>query len=182
MLIGAGTSFVRPFYYNFCFLCIGRFISQRSRNHHFGWYRHDGYGDNDIIQSACSDPKTRSFSKNHADIRCSSSCYSILYVLVTNVENLTGREHGDFWFGFGLIRTGTASGASLVVNPEEQGAVAGLIGATAAIGIIFVPVTAMALYSYVDPAAPYILGLIVSAFMLYLVTGSGFRHMNRVLS
>ena len=85
-------------------------------------------------------------------------------------------------FGFGLIRTGTAAGASLVVNPEEQGAVAGLIGATAAIGIIFVPVTAMALYSYVDPAAPYILGLIVSAFMLYLVTGSGFRHMNRVLS
>ena len=85
-------------------------------------------------------------------------------------------------FGFGLIRTGTAAGASLVVNPEEQGAVAGLIGATAAIGIIFVPVTAMALYSYVDPTAPYILGLIVSAFMLYLVTGSGFRHMNRVLS
>ena len=42
--------------------------------------------------------QTRSFSKNHADIRCSSSCYSILYVLVTNVENLTGREHGDFWF------------------------------------------------------------------------------------
>ena len=63
----------------------------------------------------------------------------------------------------------TSSGASLVVNPEEQGAVAGLIGAAAAIGIIFVPVTAMALYSYVDPTAPYILGLIVSAFMLYLV-------------
>ncbi len=85
-------------------------------------------------------------------------------------------------FGFGLIRTGTAAGASLVVSPEEQGAVAGLIGATAALGIIFVPVTAMALYSYVNPAAPFILGLIVSALMLYLVTGSGFRHMNRVLS
>ena len=85
-------------------------------------------------------------------------------------------------FGFGLIRTGTAAGASLVVSPEEQGAVAGLIGATAALGIIFVPVTAMALYSYVDPAAPFILGLIVSASMLYLVTGSGFRHMSRVLS
>ena len=54
-------------------------------------------------------------------------------------------------FGFSLIRTGTCGGSiTLVVNPEEQGAVAGLIGATAAIGIIFVPVTAMALYSYVD--------------------------------
>ncbi len=85
-------------------------------------------------------------------------------------------------FGFGLIRTGTAAGASLVVRPEEQGAVAGLIGATAAIGIIFVPVTAMALYSYVAPIAPYILGLIVSALMLIMVCGRGFRHMNRVLS
>jgi hypothetical protein len=85
-------------------------------------------------------------------------------------------------FGFGLIRTGTAAGASLVVEPEEQGAVAGLIGATAAIGIIFVPITAMALYSYVTPIAPYILGLIVSALMLFMVCGAGFRHMNRVLS
>ena len=85
-------------------------------------------------------------------------------------------------FGFGLIRTGTAAGASLVVEPEEQGAVAGLIGATAAIGIIFVPITAMALYSYVDPVAPYILGLVVSAIMLFMVSGAGFRHMNRVLS
>jgi MFS family permease len=85
-------------------------------------------------------------------------------------------------FGFGLIRTGTAAGASLVVEPEEQGAVAGLIGATAAIGIIFVPITAMALYSYVAPIAPYILGIIVSALMLFMVCGAGFRHMNRVLS
>lgn len=85
-------------------------------------------------------------------------------------------------FGFGLIRTGAIAGASLVVKPQEQGAVAGLIGATIAIGIIFVPVTAMALYSYVTPTSPYVLGLGVCSAMFLMAVGPGFRHMNRVLS
>lgn len=84
-------------------------------------------------------------------------------------------------FGFGLMRTGSVAGASLVVTSEEQGAVAGLIGSTAALGIILVPVTAMPLYTLVSPIAPYILGLLLSLVMLALVSGHHFAHLTRGL-
>ena len=45
--------------------------------------------------------------------------------------------------GMGLMRPAVAAGGSLAVNPDEQGAVAGLNSSTAAVGIIFVPFIAM---------------------------------------
>jgi MFS family permease len=42
--------------------------------------------------------------------------------------------------GFGMARPGFVSGASLSVTPDEQGAVAGIIGGVSAIGFIFGPV------------------------------------------
>ena len=49
-------------------------------------------------------------------------------------------------FGMGLMRPAVAAGGSLAVSPDEQGAVAGLGGSTAAVGIIFlVPIIAMPL-------------------------------------
>jgi MFS family permease len=41
--------------------------------------------------------------------------------------------------GFGMARPGFVSGASLSVSPDEQGAVAGIIGGVSAIGFIFGP-------------------------------------------
>lgn len=60
-------------------------------------------------------------------------------------------------FGFGLARSGFTGGASLAVNPEEQGRVAGLTTATAGVGFLIAPLTGLWLYQAVAPAAPFVL-------------------------
>jgi MFS family permease len=64
--------------------------------------------------------------------------------------------------GFGMVRPGYAAAASLAVDRHEQGAIAGLTGATGAAGFIFGPLIATALYR-VAPAAPYIFGAVLMA-------------------
>ncbi len=64
--------------------------------------------------------------------------------------------------GFGLVRPGYAAASSLAVDPHEQGAIAGLTGATAGAGFIFGPLIATALYR-VSPFAPYLFGAAVMA-------------------
>ena len=58
-------------------------------------------------------------------------------------------------FGFGLARSGFTAGASLAVDPEEQGRAAGLTTATAGVGFMIAPITGLWLYQSVAPAAPF---------------------------
>jgi MFS family permease len=75
-----------------------------------------------------------------------------------------GRQFGPLVFalminglGFGLVRPGYAAAASLSVDPHEQGAIAGLTGATAGAGFIFGPMIATGLYR-IAPSAPFLFG------------------------
>ncbi|HVZ92744.1 MAG TPA: MFS transporter [Rhizomicrobium sp.] len=75
-----------------------------------------------------------------------------------------GRQFGPLVFalminglGFGLVRPGYAAAASLSVDPHEQGAIAGLTGATSGAGFIFGPMIATGLYR-IAPSAPFIFG------------------------
>jgi MFS family permease len=68
--------------------------------------------------------------------------------------------------GFGMVRPGYAAAASLAVDPHEQGAIAGLTGATSGAGFIFGPMIATWLYHFAPPA-PYIFGAVLTA-ILYL--------------
>ena len=67
--------------------------------------------------------------------------------------------------GSGLMRPAVAAGGSLAVEPEEQGAVAGLNSSTAAVGIIFVPIFIMPLY-LVAPTGPFVLAFLLTGLML----------------
>lgn len=71
-------------------------------------------------------------------------------------------------FGFGLARPGTIAGASLAVGSHEQGAVAGLMNTTGALGTVFAPVVGMWLYQWL-PRAPYVLDLVLLAAGLALL-------------
>jgi len=66
--------------------------------------------------------------------------------------------------GFGLLRPGLSAAASLSVTPDEQGAVAGFIGSTAAIGHVVNPFIALPLYQLL-PQAPFILAACLMVVM-----------------
>ena len=71
--------------------------------------------------------------------------------------------------GFGLLRPGLTAAASLTVDPDEQGAVAGYIGSTAAMGHVLNPFIALPLYQ-IMPEAPFILAAGLTAAMgLFIV-------------
>ena len=72
--------------------------------------------------------------------------------------------------GMGLLRPAVTAGGSLSVSADEQGAVAGLNNATAAIGVIIVPITVMPLYLLM-PSAPFWFAFILSLGMLLMVRG-----------
>jgi len=73
--------------------------------------------------------------------------------------------------GFGMVRPGYAAAASLAVDPHEQGAIAGLTGATSGAGFIFGPMIATGLY-HVSPSAPYIFGgaLMLACYLYALLS------------
>lgn len=60
--------------------------------------------------------------------------------------------------GFGLLRPGLMAGASLSVSPRDQGAIAGLIGSTAATGHILNPFVGVPLLALM-PQAPFMLAM-----------------------
>lgn len=66
--------------------------------------------------------------------------------------------------GFGMVRPGYAAASSLAVDPDEQGAVAGIIGATSAAGFIFGPLIATKLYK-LSPMAAFWFGAILMAVL-----------------
>jgi MFS family permease len=63
--------------------------------------------------------------------------------------------------GFGMARPGFTSGASLSVEPHEQGAVAGIIGGASATGFIAGPLIGW-MYEY-SPFLPYIFAVVLLA-------------------
>jgi MFS family permease len=67
--------------------------------------------------------------------------------------------------GLGLVRPAFGAAASLAVGPHEQGAMAGLVGATAGAGFIFGPLIATSLYR-ISPQAPFLFGAALSALCL----------------
>jgi MFS family permease len=69
-----------------------------------------------------------------------------------------------FGFGFSFINPGLNAGASISVDAEEQGAVAGLLSAAPVVGMIFGPVIGAMLYER-NPAWPIWLGAVISLAM-----------------
>ncbi|MCW5891131.1 MAG: MFS transporter [bacterium] len=73
--------------------------------------------------------------------------------------------------GVGLVRPGSAAGASLAVDADEQGAVAGLLGGLTVLGNVLGPVLGTALYE-LDPHAPYLLNAAIMVATLAFVFAS----------
>lgn len=80
--------------------------------------------------------------------------------------------------GLGLVRPGNAAGASLSVEPDEQGAVAGITGAIGVIGNIFGPLLGTALYEW-SPRGPYLLnGTLMALALAYSLTNRRIRRLH----
>jgi len=74
--------------------------------------------------------------------------------------------------GFGLIRPGAASGASVSVSAEEQGEVAGMTSSVGVIGNILGPIIGTSLYE-LTPMAPYWLNASIMTGALIFAMSSG---------
>lgn len=70
--------------------------------------------------------------------------------------------------GLGLVRPGNSAGASLAVDPEEQGSVAGVTNAIGVLGNVFGPLLGTTLYQ-LTPRGPYILNATLMALALVFV-------------
>jgi len=73
--------------------------------------------------------------------------------------------------GIGLVRPGSAAAASVSVEPDEQGGVAGLLGGVTVLGNVFGPMLGTKLYQ-LTPTAPYLLNAALVAAVLPLVVWS----------
>nr|WP_138512499.1 MFS transporter [Maricaulis alexandrii] len=71
-------------------------------------------------------------------------------------------------FAFGLARSGFTGGASIAVEPEEQGRVAGLTTATAGLGFIIGPVGGLFMYNQLGHVVPYYVAVVLSLIALAL--------------
>jgi len=79
--------------------------------------------------------------------------------------------------GLGLVRPGSAAGASLAVTAEEQGAVAGLLGGLVVLGNVFGPMLGTTLYT-LSPRAPYALNAtIMTAVLVFVMANPRIRSM-----
>ncbi len=111
------------------------------------------------------------------------SLWGTVIALASNVLFAIGHQFGPLVFalilsglGFALVRPGYAAAASLAVEPHEQGAVAGLVGATSGAGFIFGPMIATGLYR-VSPAAPYLFGAaLMAALLVYAFLSPSLRN------
>ena len=71
--------------------------------------------------------------------------------------------------GLGLCMPAISAGASLAVNPEEQGAAAGLVSSCPAIGFVAGPICAGALYQVHGPLAPLFSAAVFFIVLVMLV-------------
>lgn len=69
---------------------------------------------------------------------------------------------GLLGLGLGLIRPGSAAGASLSVEAHEQGSVAGLVNGVAVLGNVVGPMVGTTLYA-INPVGPYLMNAAVMA-------------------
>ena len=77
--------------------------------------------------------------------------------------------------GLGLVRPGSSAAASLSVEPNEQGSVAGVISGIAVVGNVFGPLLGTKLYE-VMPSGPYLLnGALMAAILLFVFTNGRVR-------
>jgi hypothetical protein len=77
--------------------------------------------------------------------------------------------------GLGLVRPGSSAAASLSVEPDEQGSVAGVISGIAVVGNVFGPLLGTKLYE-VAPSGPYVLnGILMVAVLLFVLTSGRVR-------
>lgn len=77
--------------------------------------------------------------------------------------------------GLGLVRPGSSAAASLSVEPDEQGSVAGVISGIAVVGNVFGPLLGTKLYE-VAPSGPYVLnGILMVAVLLFVLTSRRVR-------
>jgi MFS family permease len=81
--------------------------------------------------------------------------------------------------GIGLVRPGSAAGASISVGAEEQGSVAGLLGGVTVVGNVFGPMLATGLYAY-TPRAPFLMNATLMAGVMLFVLRS--RRIRRLRS
>lgn len=70
--------------------------------------------------------------------------------------------------GLGLMRPGSAAGASLSVEANEQGATAGLVNGVAVLGNVFGPMIGTSLYA-LSPIGPYVLNAAIMTFAFILL-------------
>ncbi|MFT4109222.1 MFS transporter [Propionicimonas sp.] len=70
--------------------------------------------------------------------------------------------------GLGLAMPGYTAGPTLLMNREEQGGLAGLVGATSGLTFVVAPTLGTALYG-VEPALPIVLGAVVMAVVVGFV-------------
>lgn len=97
---------------------------------------------------------------------CGIACFSLLVFVISYVALFSALVL--LGFSFGLIRPGSVAGASLAVGADQQGAVAGVMNVTGAMGVMLAPFVGMTLYSLM-PRAPYMLSLALSTGVLLLV-------------
>lgn len=74
--------------------------------------------------------------------------------------------------GLGLVRPGSSAAASLSVEANEQGSVAGVISGIAVVGNVFGPLLGTKLYE-VMPTGPYVLNGVIMAAILLFVFANG---------
>ncbi|PLX99724.1 MAG: MFS transporter [Desulfuromonas sp.] len=76
---------------------------------------------------------------------------------------------GILGLGLGMVSPGFTAGASLAVNPEEQGAVSGIVSACPAAGFIIGPILGTSLYQ-INHALPYLCaGLLMLPLAFFIV-------------
>jgi hypothetical protein len=81
--------------------------------------------------------------------------------------------------GLGFVRPGSLAGASLAVDPKEQGAVAGLTGGIAVVGNIVGPLVGTSLYE-ITPTAPYVMNaLLMAAMLVFAFVSARLRNAGR---
>jgi MFS family permease len=82
--------------------------------------------------------------------------------------------------GFGMARPGYGAASSLAVTPDEQGAVAGIMGGASAAGFVFAPVLGGWLYGF-NPTAPFILCVILMAGLyIYVLANPRLRMIEKM--
>jgi MFS transporter, DHA1 family, tetracycline resistance protein len=89
-----------------------------------------------------------------------AAALGLAIVTVSSTIGLLAIGLGLLGLGMGLALPGFTSGPTLLVGPQEQGAVAGLVGSSNALTFVFGPLVGTTLYE-LAPTAPYVLGTVV---------------------